>query len=346
MIWKKLQGFSNYEISDTALVKNLTTSRCLSGSVSQRYVCVTLYPDHGKPKSQKLHRLVAKLFCPNENGYKVVNHKDGDTLNNNASNLEWTTARKNTQHAAKMGKMIVNNHRPVRKQCPKTGEIWEYASISDAYNDNKKYIKHLTYIINACSGRQKTSGGYKWEYINDQKTESKCPQDGVEISEYSGYLVTPHGQIYSKKSRRFLNPSKNNAGYLIIDLHADEYDKNKDHSKYTRKRASKRKKFRVHRLVAEHFIPNPQQYAEVNHKNKNRIDNRIENLEWVSSAQNLQHAHNKAIAQFTKNGCLVGNYSSINEASEKTKINYKNISSCVRKGWNYTAGGYRWILQR
>ena len=344
MIWKQLEGYSRYKISDTGLVKNLATKRYIKGSISQKYICVTLYPDKGKQKSQRLHRIIATLFCPNEKNYRVVNHKDGDKLNNTATNLEWTTARKNTQHAAKLGKLTTSNHQPIRRRCIKTGEEKEYDSVTDAYADNTDCLKHLTYIINACSDRQKTSGGYEWEYINENIQDTSVPENGKEISGFEKYLITPGGKVYSKKTKRFLKPSKNNAGYLVVDLHGDKYDDDKDHTLYTRKRASKRKKFRVHRLVAEYFITNqhPEIYLEVNHKNKNRIDNRVENLEWVSSEQNLQHAHNKAVNQFTKDGCLVQAYHSLNDASIKTGIGMRNISSCVRKGWKYTAGGFHW----
>lgn len=344
IIWKQLDGYSRYEISNTGLVKNIKTDKLISGSISQNYICVTLYPDKGKQKSLRLHRLVAQLFCPNKNNYNlVVNHKDGNTMNNIASNLEWTTTRQNTQHAVNIGKLVGrNNEKSVRRICLQTDEIKEYPSIKDAYK-NTKTIKHSSYIVNVCSGRQQTAGGYKWEYV---KEKTIIPvQEGKTINKYTNYLVTPEGKIYNKYRKRFIHPYKNAAGYLIIDLHGDEYDFNKNHTIYTRKRNSKRKKFRVHRLVAEYFIenPDPTTYTEVNHKNKDRTDNRIENLEWVSSAQNLQHAHNKTIVQYTKDWKFIEIYYSLNDASVKTGVGIGNISSCLRLGKTRTAGGFRWL---
>ena len=62
IIWKVLDGYSRYEISNSGLVKNIKTG-ALYGSMSQGYICVTLYPDTGKQKAFRLHRIVATLFC-------------------------------------------------------------------------------------------------------------------------------------------------------------------------------------------------------------------------------------------------------------------------------------------
>lgn len=336
-MWKSVEGYSRYEISNLGQVRNIKTNKIINGTISQDYVCVSLYPDVGNPKPLRLHRLVASLFCPNPNKYNIVNHIDGNKINNNASNLEWTTSRQNSQHAVDLGKYNVTNYKSVERKAFSNTKI--YPSIKDAYEDNKDIIKHLSYIVNACSGRQKTCGGYTWKYV-ENKIDDCLPEKGKTIKGYSNYLITPDGKIYSKHSNKYLNPSLNRAGYLIVDLHGDEYTK--DTTLYTRKRSAKRKKFRVHRLVAEYFIPNPNNYQEVNHKNKNRTDNRVENLEWVTSQENLAHAHNKIVYQYTLNWNLIEKYSSLKEASQSTGINHKNISYATRKGYPYTASKYYW----
>jgi hypothetical protein len=341
--WKQLENYSKYSISNTGLVRNNRTKKLISGSVSQGYVVVTLYPDSGEEKPLRLHRLVALLFHPNENNYPVVNHIDGNPLNNNASNLEWSTVIENTRHAVAMGLNKANNIRAVRR-ISSSGETKEYASVKEAHEDNKDKIKYSSYIVSVCSGKQKTAGGYGWEYI--EKREIQEAPEGKVVVGFENYIITPQGTVYSKFTKNFISPHENKAGYLIIDLQGSSYDEKKDVSAYTRVRSAKRQKFRIHRLVAEYYIPNPNNYPEVNHRNKDRKDNRVSNLEWVTSKQNLQHAHNKSVFQYNTDWELVASYESLNEADEKTGINHKNISSALRKGGKHTAGGFFWTYEK
>ncbi len=86
------------------------------------------------------------------------------------------------------------------------------------------------------------------------------------------YEVSSKGQI--SNYRKILSPFVNNSGYLVIDLKVN---------------GSRSKKL-VHRLVAETFLGNPLNKKEVNHKDGNKLNNSIENLEWVTSSENKKHA--------------------------------------------------------
>ena len=93
------------------------------------------------------------------------------------------------------------------------------------------------------------------------------------IKDFENYEISSWGRIRNKKGQ-ILSPYKNHKGYLKIGLMKD----GKDHKK------------RIHRLVAETFIANPENLPEVNHKDGNKENNSFTNLEWVSGEQNRAHA--------------------------------------------------------
>lgn len=101
-------------------------------------------------------------------------------------------------------------------------------------------------------------------------------KDFKPVRGYDGmYLVSRAGQIYSKRTNRFLSPSVNEKGYLTV-----EFRKNR-----------KRKREKLHRVVAMEFVENPFLNKEVNHKDGNKNNNNAENLEWCTRSENLKHAY-------------------------------------------------------
>lgn len=109
------------------------------------------------------------------------------------------------------------------------------------------------------------------------------------------------------------------------------------------------KRHLIHRLVAENFIDNPNNYKIINHIDNNPSNNRVENLEWCTQSHNIKYAyengrkkppHTKVIRQIDINTKQVINcYSSIEEAHRATGFN--NIGACCR-GKRNKAGGYIW----
>lgn len=100
------------------------------------------------------------------------------------------------------------------------------------------------------------------------------------------------------------------------------------------------KVYSVHRLVAEAFIPNPKNLPEVNHKDKNRSNNSVENLEWCTRQYNIEYSKNKKVKQL-KDGVVIAVYKSIKSASEETGIGRTSINNNLC-GWSNSAGGYQW----
>jgi len=92
----------------------------------------------------------------------------------------------------------------------------------------------------------------------------------MEIQGYPNYLIYPDGRVWTKKNKIFLKHCCNTSGYLQVCLRNNDKIKNHD----------------IHRLVAEYYIPNPENKRCVDHINRNRQDNRIENLRWVTDSEN------------------------------------------------------------
>jgi hypothetical protein len=102
------------------------------------------------------------------------------------------------------------------------------------------------------------------------------------IENYEGlYSVTPEGSVYSVKSKRYLMTGVNNLGYELVNLYAN----------------GRSKTHRVHRLVAKAYIPNPEGLPEVNHKDGDKLNNDVTNLEWCDRSHNQQHAFNMRVSR-------------------------------------------------
>lgn len=100
-IWKPIEGFPNYEVSNFGRIINNKSGRilCENPKHENRYRVVFLN-HNGEIMGTGIHRLVALAFIPNPQNKPVVNHKDGVKYNNHHSNLEWATHSENSLHSA------------------------------------------------------------------------------------------------------------------------------------------------------------------------------------------------------------------------------------------------------
>ena len=135
---------------------------------------------------------------------------------------------------------------------------------------------------------------------------------------YNNYEVSRDGEIRNVKTGRIMKQWINDKGYKYVTL------SNK----------SKRKHFQVHRLVATMFIPNPHNLPVVNHKDRNPLNNCVENLEWCTQKYNVEYSHNVRV-RCIETGKV---YDNIRQAEEETGIHNGNISKVCR-GERKSCGG-------
>lgn len=202
------------------------------------------------------------------------------------------------------------------------------------------------------------------EYWKSTQLESYPNEEwkSLDFMGYPNYAVSNLGRV---KSLNYLNKGKvailkqqtDINGYPTIGLYQDS------------KKVKKVKK--IHRLVAEAFIPNPDNKPEVDHKNCIRHDNRPENLQWATHKENCcneitrknyskrqkllkgekasmwgkfgkEHPNSIPITQLTKNGQYIRNWDCAMDVERELGINHRNISP-VLSGKRHSAGGYRWM---
>ena len=145
------------------------------------------------------------------------------------------------------------------------------------------------------------------------------------------YLVNTSGYVFSRITGKIRRPVLNKkTGYNTLVLCGDHIKKTKC----------------VHRIVAEAFIENPNGFGFVNHKDENKLNNDVSNLEWCSKAYNntyngkTQRCCKKVIQTDPETG-IETLWQSAKKASEAGIAHYKNISACCR-GLRKSAGGFEW----
>jgi hypothetical protein len=108
-----------------------------------------------------------------------------------------------------------------------------------------------------------------------------------DILGYEGlYSVSRDAKVYSWKSKKYLKPQIQNSGYMTVGLYLNK----------------KCKVVPVHRIVAQTFLPNPYNLKTVNHKDFNKTNNDVSNLEWMTHQENSLHSTNRGIISGENNG--------------------------------------------
>lgn len=150
------------------------------------------------------------------------------------------------------------------------------------------------------------------------------------------YEISDTGLVKSLYTNKHMTPQVDKDGYLYVRLY------NKSTKTYSHKR--------IYRLVLDNFVRPAEELEECHHKDNNRQNNNLDNLEWVTRQENDSHVIHKVndgsyepvpVRQLTPQGKIVAEYESMAEASRQTGCSVSKIS-CVCRGERKTTGGFRW----
>lgn len=269
--WKTIPGHDDhYLVSDDGRVFSKYVQRELARNMSGGYLVCHIINKDGNKVSARIHRLVAIAFI----GYMdnlYVNHKNGNKQDNRLCNIEWVTPSENMLHSVyeidngnnvKRGSQLSEHEIEQIRELIESGET--IGSILEKFNISGSMYKRIF-------GKKKRL----WKF-----SEKEIPTLENEIVKkvvgYDYYYVSNLGNIYSSSRGKKMIPYEKN-GYYFTHL----YSKGKSRNVY------------MHRLVAEHFVDNPNNLDFVNHINENKKDNAYTNLEWVTRSQNLKHSMRK-----------------------------------------------------
>jgi len=141
-------------------IKRLRRGRIMAlKPVNKTYLKLDLYDSGGKVKTWTVHRLIAITFIPNPNSLPLINHKDENPFNNCINNLEWCTAKYNTNYGQAQQRKVLRINKPVIQYDKNNNTINEF--ISQAEASRQTGIGNRC-INECCTGKRKTAGGYIW----------------------------------------------------------------------------------------------------------------------------------------------------------------------------------------
>lgn len=268
--WRPVKGYEGeFLVSDIGRVMNNHGLVLRQIHNAQDNLCVSL-----KGRTVRVAKAVAQAFVANPNGFEYQGFKDGNKENCRADNIEWIIPDFSNDGMAKAIDLV------------KDGEVYEMYSIGAAsrwLNSSPNTVK------NAANNKEQAIrvNGYYVAWANDTKRINQLMEgftvvkslDGEEwrdLPEFQGeYQVSNYGRVKRVKgAERLVKLTTQRNGYVYVTLSF----------------ANTSKCFKTSRLVAKAFIPNPNNYEEVDHLNADKQNNSVNNLEWVTGEENRRRA--------------------------------------------------------
>lgn len=340
--WRVITEFPNYSVSNLGNVMNNKSNKMMKLNVKSGYYHVGLINNKNRPIF-KVHRLVALAFINNPENKPQVNHKNKNKLDNSIDNLEWTTHKENMQHKS-IGLIYKSNkNKPILRLNKNNNEIMEqYNSIEEAgiWASENKFTNNShngrNAIGNCVNGLSNSAYGFKWKYIENNSLENEEWREinlqklfGIEKEFDKKYFVSNLGRFKNSFGTIMENYKVNENGYIRVYIY--------------------NKTFALHRLVALTFLTNSENKETVNHKDGNKLNNSIKNLEFATNKEQQLHkfsiglgnSYTRKIIQYDLEMNKINEFDSIVNASKQLNIGKSNIRG-VLTNYRKTAGGFIW----
>eukprot|EP01084_Bolivina_argentea_P292793 503461_1 len=313
--WRQIPGLAKYQASSfgnirktcTGQLRTINYDRFRARGIRAR---ITLSDAHNKPKTGLLSRIILSTFNPVENHHELqVNHKDGNFCNDNLNNLEWCTGSGNMQHAIKLG-LIKSHQVKVTVTDIKSRKVHRFHSVNECaeFCRDKKIVFYSRMLQDKA-----IRNGYKFEYMDDSKYETKVRNfDDEQWKEFHigrwnrTYFVSNFGRI------KCVKPNGKERLMKLDKKYNKLYFRMRPNSK------SPSKDISIHRLVATHFVANPNHYKFVQFNDGNQLNIHATNLCWVETLSDIMQ--NPNVRKKIKLGRKLSA-----ATAPKQKLNHKDI---------------------
>ncbi len=321
-IWKDIPiniGQGDYIVSNMGRIRHKKYFNVLIGYVDGTgYRIVNLFD-----KRFLFHRIVALTWIKNDNEENnIVNHKNGNKLDNSIENLEWISQSENIKHAYASGNMRAHT-RPVIQLNLKTGieiEIFPSAKIA-----SEKTGISRSGICVACKNERKSAGGFSWKYVTEKLSKSDLPDrewkkviaNGIELEKFE---ISNYGELYSLNTKKVMRNQLSG----------------------------------ISRLVANTFLGNIPTKYDVDHIDGNFLNNYVGNsinnykgnLQYLSKKDNVTKEHGINVVKIDSDG-NIEYFNSIKEAARhvETEFIHSTVVTNITKVCNQIldeAYGFKW----
>lgn len=317
---KKISGY-NYYIYDDGRVRNVKSKKFRSLVLHSGKYVVKL--SNGLDyKHVYIHRLVAEYFIPNPKKYDIVEHVNEDMLDNSVSNLRW------------VGKSTKTQNRDLESLRMQIDKYDENEVLIKTYSSIEECAKDLSVSYRTVTRNTDTNNLYRGFYLRRKsKPVEKIIENEIWASVEGTYEISNKGRCWNFQTGKYLKQKFTASGYIAYTY-------------YVNGKAITRG---AHVLVAKAFIPNVENLPEVNHKNLNKSDNTVENLEWVTSSRNRLHAiengaglpQGRPVEQLNDKGKVIKTFPNMVLAAKAVNAPRSGINR-VCLGFRNKCRGYGW----